>query len=723
MAEFIRKSTSPLSKREIARALRVGAAGRRELNAILDALEQDGVISRAQRRYSCDAALPEVAVLEVMALDFDGEPLMQPVSWRGDGPPPRIYLLPDRRGRAPTLGNRVLARIRRLDDGSYQARIMRRLPAAPQRVLGRFTAMPGGGRVRPANRRIKSEFMIAASDVAGAQNGELVLCDVVAGRMLGLPQAKVTERLGPEDAPGAASLIAIHSRDIPTEFSRAALDQADAAAPAPNQDREDLRAYPLITIDDEDARDFDDAVWAEPDTDPANAGGWHLLVAIADVGWYVRPGDALDDCARDRGNSAYFPDRVVPMLPERLSNDLCSLRPHEDRPCIAAHIWIDHDGNQLRHRFVRGMMRSAARVTYRQVQDARDGEAGAGADDLPDHLIAPLFGAFAALHQARGARGTIDLDLAEQRVILDEAGKVVRVEKRPRFDSHRLIEEFMIIANVCAAETLEAARHPVMYRVHDDPAPDKVAALRRYLQSLGIRFAGGQAVRPRHFAQTLNSVIDTPHANAVNQAILRAQSQAVYSPENLGHFGLALRRYSHFTSPIRRYSDLIVHRALIAALHLGAGGLAPDAGEQLAELGEHLSMTERRATAAERETVERLMAAYLADRVGAEFDARITGVERFGLFVNLEETGAEGLLPASALGEDSFRLDSERHLLTGRHNGEEFRLGDKIRVCLAEADALTGGLLFALPGRPPRAHETRRPRRGGTGRRKHGPRR
>ncbi len=723
MAEFIRKSTSPVSKREIGRALHVGASGRRELNAILDALEQNGVIGRAQRRYSCGAALPEVTVLEVTALDFDGEPLMQPVSWPGDGPLPRIYLLPDRRGPAPALGNRVLARIKRLDDGSYQARIMRRLPAAPQRVLGRFTAERGGGRVRPANRRIKSEFMIAESDVAGAEDGELVLCDVVAGRILGLPQAKITKRLGPEDAPGAASLIAIHSRDMPTEFSPAALEQADAAAPATNQDREDLRTYPLITIDDEDARDFDDAVWAEPDTDPANAGGWHLLVAIADVAWYVRPGGALDACARDRGNSAYFPDRVVPMLPERLSNDLCSLRPGEDRPCIAVHIWIDRAGEARRHRFVRGMVRSAARATYRQVQDARDGDAGAAADGLPDRVIAPLFGAFAALHQARGARGTIDLDLVERRVVMDAAGKVVRVEKRPRFDSHRLIEEFMIIANVCAAETLEAARHPVMYRVHDDPAPDRVAALRRYLQSLGFRLAGGQAVRPRHFAQTLISVIDTPHAHAVNQAILRAQSQAVYSPENLGHFGLALRRYSHFTSPIRRYSDLIVHRALIAALHLGAGGLARDAGEQLAELGEHLSMTERRATAAERETMDRLMAAYLADRVGVEFDGRITGVERFGLFVTLEETGADGLLPASELGEDSFRLDRERHLLAGRRSGEEFRLGDEIRVCLAAADALTGGLLLALPGRSRRAQDRGRARGGGTGRRRRGTRR
>ncbi len=710
---FIRDADAPVSKREIGRALHVGTGHRRALNAILNELEDDSIINRAERRYSSSGGVPPVGVVEVCALDQDGEPLLRPVSWQSAGPPPRIHLVPERKGTAPGLGDRMLARLKPLNSGGYEARIMRRLASQPESVLGLFTAMDSGGRVRPADRKIKSEFMIAAADTMDARDGELVQCKVLSGKVRGLPHARVTERLGREDAPGAASLMAIHKSGIPTNFPQPALDQASAAAPAPMDKRADLRAIGLVTIDDEEARDFDDAVWAEADTDPTNSGGWHLLVAIADVAWYVTPDSALDSCARERGNSVYFPDRVVPMLPGKLSNDLCSLRPDEDRPCLAVHIWIDRDGNKRRHQFVRGMMRSTARLTYRRVQDANDGKPLAAEDGIPKKIIDPLYGAYQALCEARQARGTIDLDLPERRVVMGEDGNVLRVETRERYDSHRLIEEFMIIANVCAAETLEEHRHPVMYRVHDEPPPDRVVALRQYLRTLGFRLAGGQAVRPRHFSQALKSVRETPHAHAVNTAILRSQAQAVYSPENLGHFGLALRRYSHFTSPIRRYSDLLVHRALIAALRLGAGGLADSAGEEFAELGAHLSMTERRATGAERQTMDRLMAAYLSDRVGAEFDGRINGVERFGLFVTLTETGADALLPASALGDDYFQFDAARHLLAGRRTREEFRLGDKIRVRLVETDRLTGGLLLALADRAPRSRGPARARRGG----------
>jgi ribonuclease R len=546
------------------------------------------------------------------------------------------------------------------------------------------------------------------------------MAEVLPGKALGQPTARVAGRLGPFDQPGVASLIAIHANGIPVEFPAAALRQAEASKPAPLGRRADLRTLPLVTIDDEDARDFDDAVWAAPDDDPENKGGWHIVVAIADVAWYVRPDDALDRAARERGNSVYFPDRVVPMLPEALSNGLCSLKPGEDRACLTVDIWIDAEGNKRRHFFRRAMMRSAARLTYRRAQNAADDILDPADPDsaVLDAVTPPLYGAWRALHKARRMRGTIDLDLPERRVIMTaDRQHVLRIERRPRWDSHRLIEEFMILANVCAAETLESARQPVMYRVHDEPPPDRVAALRRYLETLGFRLAGGQAVRPRHFAQLLARLGETPHARAVNEAILRTQSQAVYSPENLGHFGLALRRYSHFTSPIRRYADLLVHRALIAGLGLGEGGLAGDAGDAFIAVGEHISMSERRAMSAEREALDRMLVSFLADRVGAEFEARITGVERFGLFVALEDSGASGLLPLSALGDDEYRLDETGHYLRGRRSGEMFRLGDALTVRLADADRVTGGLLFALPDREPHRPRSATPPRRGLARR------
>jgi len=703
---FIRESKAPVGKREIVRAFDVAAHERRDLDALLRTLEDEGHIGRERnKRFSTGTQLPEVSVLEVVRIDRDGETLARPVNWRGEAPPPRIYLAAEGRGPAPGPGDRVLARLRPLERGVYSARVMRRLESRPNKVLGVFRPGPVGGWLQPTDRRIRTEFAIAPRDVAGALPGELIMGEVLAGRALGQPTARVVERLGPFDQPGAASLIAIHANGIPTEFPGDAIRQADAAGPAPLGKRADLRPLPLVTIDDEDARDFDDAVWAAPDDDPENKDGWHIVVAIADVGWYVRPDDALDRTARDRGNSAYFPDRVVPMLPEALSNGLCSLKPDEDRACLTVDIWIDADGNKRRHFFRRGMMRSAARLTYRRLQNAADGLLDPSDPDAAvlAAVAPPLYGAYRSLHKERHARGTIDLNLPERRVIMTpDRQHVERIEKRPRWDSHRLIEEFMILANVCAAETLEAARQPVMYRVHDEPPPERVVALRRYLETLGFRLAGGQAVRPRHFAQLLTRLGETPHARAVNEAILRTQSQAIYSPENLGHFGLALRRYSHFTSPIRRYADLLVHRALIAGLGLGEGGLKGEAAEAFLAIGEHISMTERRAMSAEREAMERLLVSWLADRVGARFEARVTGVERFGMFVALEESGASGLLPLSALGEDEYRLDETGHYLRGRRTGETFRLGDALTVRLAEADRVTGGLLFALPDREPR---------------------
>lgn len=717
---FIRDSASPVGKRDIARAFRLSAPDRAKIAEILEPLEEEGAIRRGRgRRYSAGNRLPSVTVLDVVGLDSDGEPVVALSDDRITDTPPSIRLTGDRRrGRAPGLGDRVLARLTEQRGGSYTAHVMRILERRPSRVFGVFRTSRSGGRLDPADRRFKSQFLIAETNTGGADEGEFVVCETLSGRAFGLPLARVVKRIGTEKAATSVSPLVIAKNEIPVEFTGEALDQASGAVAAPMDKRDDLRSLPLVTIDDETARDYDDAVWAESDHSDGNRGGWHLIVAIADVAWYVRPNDALDRAAHDRGNSVYLPDRVVPMLPEALSNGWCSLNPDEDRPCMTVDMWIDAHGNKIRHKFRRSMMRSAARLTYTQLQRTRDGEPPDDAKfAVPAGIIDPLYGAFEALQQARQERGAIDLDLPERRAVLAKDGSVDRIENRVRFDSHRLIEEFMILANVCAAETLEKVGQPCMYRLHDDPAPDRVAALRGYLKTLGLSLAGGQAVRPKHFAQLVKKLSGRPEVAAVQDAILRCQAKAEYGPENVGHFGLALRNYAHFTSPIRRYSDLLVHRALIAGLRLGKGALDSRAGLEFAEIGDHISMTERRATAAEREAFDRLCTLYLADRVGAEFSARISGVERFGLFVELEETGADGLIPVSALGDEYFEYDERRLALTARGSGEEFRLGDKVQVRLAEANPATGSLRMELNDRAPRenSHQRHPGRRRGKG--------
>jgi ribonuclease R len=660
--------------------------------------------------------LPEVAVLDIIGTDLDGEVLARPAAWDPDEAPPTIYLGPGRAGTpAVGVGERVLARLARSGPDEYAATPIRTLPRTAERIVGVFERRGENGRIRPTDRRQRDELAVRRGDEGKARHGDLVLAEIVPTGRLGIRQARVVERLGVLGEPRSISLIAIHGHDIPTEFDPAALALAAAARPVALGSRADLRAIPLVTIDGADARDFDDAVFAEPDTDSANAEGWHLIVAIADVAHYVRPGDALDQAAHQRGNSVYFPDRVVPMLPEALSNELCSLRPHEDRACLAAHIWIDREGNKLSHRVVRALMRSAARLTYEQVQRAYDGAPLADGSAPPTRaVIGPLYGAFRALARAREARGTLDLDLVERQVVVDAAGAVTAIVPRPRLDSHRLIEEFMILANVCAAETLEAAGQRCMYRVHDAPSAEKLEALRGFLDGLHIRFPKGQVVKPRNFMAVLKRVADTPHQALVNEVVLRSQAQAAYSPDNIGHFGLALRRYAHFTSPIRRYADLMVHRGLITALGLGPDGLPDGMGATtFAEVGDHISATERRAAQAEREVVDRYTAAFLAAQVGASFAGRISGVTRFGLFVKLAQTGADGLVPIRSLPADFYQHDERNHRLVGRRSRRIFTLGDPVEVRLAEADVVTGGLILALVAE---AADAPRPPRTGAGR-------
>jgi ribonuclease R len=706
---FIRESETPIGKREIARAFHLKGSDRIPLKALLKELEREGAVDRGRgRRMGAAGALPEVTVVQIIGPDEDGDLWARPVNIRPDDVEPRILVIEEKRGpRSPVqpgaraqnalgAGDRVLVRLTRVDADEYEARPIRKLESRATRVVGLVTrAGDGSLRVTPADKRVRTEFAVDSRSIPGVAVGEIVVVEVEPGRPMGTPRARIVERLGKAGEARSVSLISIAAHSIPAEFPQAAIAQAEAAGPASLGKRTDLRNIPLVTIDGEDARDFDDAVHAAADADPNNPGGWKLLVAIADVAHYVRTGDALDKSARERGNSVYFPDRVVPMLPEELSNGWCSLKPDEDRPVMAVEIVIDADGKKKRHHFVRGLMRSAARLTYERAQAAMDGVSDALTTPLLGPVIKPLYGAYRALMKAREARGTLELDLPERRVVLDAKGEVLKIEARARLDSHRLIEEFMIAANVAAAEALEKRRWPCMYRVHDQPDPTRVEALREFLDGLDLHLPRGQVIRPAHFTKLLQKAAKTPYSDMINSLVLRSQSQAVYSPENLGHFGLALSRYAHFTSPIRRYSDLLVHRALIGAYGFGDDGI-PREVHGFKETGDHISATERRAAVAEREAVDRYTAAFLSKRTGELFAGRISGVIRAGLFVQLDETGADGIIPVSSLPNDFYEHDEQRHALVGRRHGEVHRLGDRVQVRLVAAQPLTGGLTFAL---------------------------
>ena len=684
------------TKRDLARVLGVFGNERMTLKKILRELETEGEISRgAKRSFTPAGALPDVAVLEVIGQDNDGELLARPQKWESEDAPPKIIVMPGREGDAPGKGERILARLEKTED-AYEARIIKRLGASVHKVLGVYRLSARQGRIVPIDRKSKYEFVVAETDTGGAKPNELVLAEPLSGRASGLPRAKIIECLGSMDAPKTVSLIAIHAHGIPTEFPQDTLAEAAAAKPVDARGRTDLRNIPLLTIDPEDARDHDDAVWAGPDDDAKNPGGHIAIVAIADVAHYVTPGSALDREAYNRGNSAYFPDRVVPMLPEALSTDLCSLREGEDRACLAVRMVFDANGRKRTHEFVRAIMRSAASLTYAQAQRGFDGKPDADHAQITRLALTPLWNCYLAIAKARDARDPLNLDLPERRIQLGENGKVKSIAYRERLESMRLIEEFMIQANVAAAEMLEKARVKLIYRVHEEPSKEKIFAYSDFLRTLNMPFAKGQVIKPGVFNRVLEKAKGTVHVDVLNDVTLRSQAQAIYAPNNIGHFGLNLSHYGHFTSPIRRYADLVVHRGIIRAIKAGDDGLSDQEAARLGQIAEHISMTERRAMAAERDSTDRYVAAYMEDRVGATFDARITGVTRFGLFVRLPETGAEGLVPARTLGAEFFRHDERRHAMIGERTGTKYGLGDIINVRLMEAAPLTGGLRFEL---------------------------
>ncbi|OWU69672.1 ribonuclease R [Roseovarius sp. 22II1-1F6A] len=724
------------SKRDIAKAFGIKGASRIDLKRILKELEDEGHLEKRRKTYRDPDRLPPVSVLQMLAPDDDGDLFAKPLEWHGDGPAPRVLWVAREADPALGAGDRVLGRLVEVkgEDYQYEGRLIRKIGHNPKRVLGLYRAGTEGGRIVPIDKGSDSEWHVPAGNTHGAQDGELVEAEQASPRSrMGLPVARITDRLGDPGAPRAVSLIAIHQHGIPDAFPDAVIEAADKARPAGMKGREDLRELPLVTIDPSDARDHDDACFAHADDDPKNPGGHIVWVAIADVAHYVTPRSPLDREARKRGNSTYFPDRVVPMLPDRLSGDLCSLHEGVPRACIAVRMQLDAGGELIGYQFKRGLMRSQASLHYEEVQAAMDGQPSDRTAPLMEDVIRPLYAAYHAARAAREKRQPLDLDLPERRIELADDGTVTSVNFKDRLDAHRLIEEFMILANVAAGKTLVAKRRPLLFRVHEEPSPEKLDALRETAQASGLTLAKGQVLHTSHLNRLLNAAAGTEMAELINLSTLRSMTQAYYSPENFGHFGLALGTYAHFTSPIRRYADLIVHRALITAHGWGKDGLSPDEIEILDETAKHISETERRSMTAERDTTDRYLASYLSERVGNEFEGRISGIARFGVFVKLDGTGADGLVPMRALGREYFHHDPETQTLMGADTGRVISLGQRVTVRLAEAVPVTGGLLLDLlaiedqqvaggasarRGGPKRFGGKGKPRGGGAGQRK-----
>lgn len=690
----IQTSPEPPTKRDIARVFGIKGDDRKILKQYLRQLEDDGKIIKDGKGYSAPGTLPSVTMIQITHIDIDGDIFAEPLEWdeQTQGPKPRIELLSNDPVKE---GDRALAKLKKYNDELYEGQVIRRIDKERATVMGVLVKTAKGYLLQPVHKKAKYDFDVSEADMLSAKPGDLVIGEIMASRGIKRRRAKITTVLGHRDDVNAISLIALHEAGMHEKFLEKVIQETKGLKVPPLGKREDLRKIPLVTIDGADARDFDDAVFAERRPEE-EGGGFHLIVAIADVAYYVRPDSALDREAYRRGNSTYFPDRVVPMLPEALSNDLCSLRPREDRACMAFHLWINDHGELTKHKIVRGLMRSEARLIYEQVQAAKDGVVDDLTAPLMEKVIEPLYEAYEVLDKARQKRGALDLDLPERQIVINDEGKMTGVKKRSRLDGHKLIEEFMILANVAAAQALEAKNAPCVYRIHDQPSAEKLDAAREFVEAFGLSLPKGQVTRPAQINQLLVKASKLEYSQLISQVILRTQSQAIYHPENIGHFGLALRRYAHFTSPIRRYADLLVHRSLIRAYGLGEGGLSEEEKVTLTEKAEHISQTERTSAEAERSAVDRFTAAWMSERIGAEFSGIINGVTRFGLFVTLDENGADGLIPMRSLPDDFYIHDEKQHALIGRRHKRIYRLGAPVQIRLKEADGLTGSSVFEL---------------------------
>ena len=681
---YLKAQSTPVTKRDVARAFHIKGNDRIHLKKILKDLKDKNEIQGGSggRKIGITDALPERVVVEITGLDSMGDLIARPLEWPADKPMPQITITADKLIPPAGVGDVVQVSVKPTGNKLYEGSTLRRMTVGENHMVGIYE----NGYVHSVDRRLARDFeLVRVPPSIELKNKDIVVADIPMVRDRS-PKATFIKKIGNFTEAFAPTLIAIYQHSLPVAFTEAAEKQAqNLKVPSVDKEHEDLRSIPFVTIDGADARDFDDAVWAE-ETDE----GFHVMVGIADVAWYVRPGSALDMDARLRGNSTYFPDRVLPMLPFELSNGVCSLNPNETRASMVCEIWLNKQGKKLRHTFHRALIKSVRRLTYPEVQAALDGKTPiAGLEKEID----TLHKVYRVLAKQRANRGVLELDVPERQVILDNKGRVKAIKVRESLDSMKLIEELMILANVSAAETLEGTDVPTMYRVHDRPSDEKRERLNSFLKNLHYK-AVGEDARPKDFNAILMKADGTKQDYAINEFVLRTQSQAQYSPENIGHFGLALSHYAHFTSPIRRYADVLVHRALIKALKLGAGALTSEEADTFANIAEHISATERQSAAAEMDAVDRYTASFLSGREGEVFTGRISSVTAFGLFVAIDEYGADGFIPFRLMTGDYYEYDDEAQELVGRGGGKVYRMGDVIKVVLMECVPETGSLLF-----------------------------
>ncbi|UTO29241.1 ribonuclease R [Bartonella harrusi] len=702
---FINENPDRSSKRDIAKAFNLKGDSRIWLRGVLRELKDENLISKQHKKALNKGNLPPISLVKISGRDKDGSLIAQPLEWEGDEKP-NVEIRPFHRikGTSVGVGDHVLVKIFRNKTGSsYTGRLIRKVDVSPKSIFGVVRKLKTNQwRLDPIDRKT-NELIIDTSDTSSKikiESGDFVEVEIKKNTGYGLKSAQIKNILGHIESEKTLSMIALLSKGIPYIFPEEVLEQVKHIKPANLENREDWRQLPFVTIDPPDAKDHDDAVYATKDEDPENPDGWIIVVAIADVSYYVKTGSALDKEALKRGNSVYFPDRVVPMLPERISNNLCSLREEKERPALAVRMIFDTNGNKQRHSFHRVVVRVFAKLSYQEVQSAIEGNINEKSAPVFESVLQPLWEAYGRLKIARNRRQPLELELAEKKIILDQNGCIKDVVNEPHLEAHRLIEEFMIQANIAASETLKEHHQPFIYRIHDQPSLAKQEVLRTFLQSLGISLSRGAELTSARLNGILGKVANTQQQELVNQVILRTQSQAEYNPKNIGHFGLNLHNYTHFTSPIRRYADLIIHRALIKVLKLGNDPLTETQEQNLAEIATQISLYERRAMIAERETRDRLVAHYLINKIGRIFTGRVSGVIKAGLFISLDKLNTDGFVHISTLKDDYYYFDEVQHILIGKHSHKGYQLSDQVEVKLVTVQPFAGAINLELLTKP-----------------------